>query len=83
MGGGKIKNIFVVSKWGSGSRKCLLLNESVNFVLKQHRIIELFPKQKTSNHKRSDAFQNLLARQTSIKLPDGVCQLKSSLPKQT
>ena len=27
MGRGKLKNIFVVSKWCSGSRKCLLLNE--------------------------------------------------------
>ncbi len=26
-GTGKIKNIFVVSKWCSGSRRCLLLNE--------------------------------------------------------
>ena len=47
----------------------------------QHRTIELFPKQKTSNHKRSGAFPNLLARQTSIKPPDRVCQLKSSLPR--
>ena len=75
---GKNKKI-VVSKWCSGSIKCLLLNRVGNFVLKQHRTIELFPKQKTSNHKRSDAFKNLLARQTSIKLPDRVCQLKSSL----
>ena len=51
--------------------------------LGQHRTIEVSPKQKTSTHKRSDAFQNLLARQTSIKPPDRVCQLKSSLPKQT
>ena len=54
-----------------------------NEYLRQHRTIEVSPKQKTSNHKRSDAFQNLLARQTSIKPPDRVCQLKSSLPKQT
>ena len=54
-----------------------------DIVLRQHRTIEVSPKQKTSNHKRSDAFPNLLARQTSIKPPDRVCQLKSSLPKQT
>ena len=31
--GREIENIFVVSKWGSGSRKCLLLNGLDDFVL--------------------------------------------------
>ena len=30
---GENENIFVVSKWGSGSRKCLLLNGLDDFVL--------------------------------------------------
>ena len=43
-----------------------------------------FPKQKNVQPiKRPDAFQNLFSRQTSIKPPDRVCQLKSSLPTQT
>ena len=32
-GTGITKNIFVVSKWGSDSIKCLLLNELIDFVL--------------------------------------------------
>ena len=67
----------IISLWA------LANNITFGLKLRQHRTIELSPKQKTSNHKRSDAFQNLLARQTSIKPPDRVCQLKSSLPKQT
>ena len=63
--------------------KKLVVETMLKEKLRQHRTIALSPKQKTSNHKRSDAFQNLLARQTSIKPPDRVCQLKSSLPKQT
>ena len=34
-GKGKMKNIFVVSKCGSGSRKCLLLNRLNDFVLNE------------------------------------------------